>query len=219
MPSSNAEKYCRKLVACLGAIGLQIKKMGSILNEAEETLSAVEYKGLEVFLFDRGVTKADIKAAKLVAKGVLEETLFFAGVASSKILAVGPDSRKRLLSGEKFEVKQADGSLSPKSWGEMNHSEKNMLLGKKGASIVPGPEQQFTCDKKFVCVYKEAEYNRGMKTLSLKDGGRTGELSVHSLVSFLVRSGSIDEFMEDVKEHVRAMKSGENAKVQDSHVA
>src|SRR6185437_11205432 len=130
------DRFKSELEQCLDVLSEQIGKLGSILLDAKKKLSASDYERLEMFLLDRGLTQADIKAAKAVADGKMDGRLFFAGVANSKILSLSTTDQKRLLSGEKFDLMAPDRkTVYQKSWGEMDPAEKDQLLGPKGGGI------------------------------------------------------------------------------------
>src|SRR5688572_19851415 len=134
--ASEFETFRMKLENCLDVLSEQIGKLGSILLDAKGKLSAADYEKLEMFLLDRGLTRADIKAAVAVAEGKMDARLFFAGVANSKVLALSSTDQKRLLSGEKFDLMAPDRKRTyQKSWGEMEPTEKDQLLGPKGGGI------------------------------------------------------------------------------------
>jgi hypothetical protein len=193
------DRFKSELEKCLDVLSEQIGKLGSILLDAKKKLSASDYERLEMFLLDRGLTRADIKAAIAVAEGKIDSRLFFAGVANSKILSLSTTDQKRLLSGEKFDLLAADRkTVTPKSWGEMEPTEKDQLLGPKGGGIRL-PHEQITArstKQKNTTVFEDVAYRN--KTLTLTYGHKTGEIQLGAIVQKLNESGELDQMISDL---------------------
>lgn len=193
------EKFKEKLESCLDALSEQIGKLGKILLEAKNEMSAAGYEKLEMFLLDRGLTQADIRSAIAVAQGKVDARLFFAGVANSKILSLSAVDQKRLLSGEQFDLMAGDRkTVYQKTWGEMDAAEKDQLLGPKGGGIRL-PHEQITArsaKQKNTTVFEDVSYVN--KTMILTYGHKVGEIQCGAIVQKLSESGELDSFIADL---------------------
>jgi hypothetical protein len=197
--ASELERFKAEVESCLDMLSQQIGKLGRILLEAQKKLSHADYEALEMLLLDRGLTQADIKAAKAVAEGRIDGRLFFAGVANSKILSLSTTDQKRLLSGEKFDLMAPDRkTINSKSWGEMDPVEKDQLLGPKGGGIRL-PHEQITprsAKQKRTTVFEDVMYAN--RTLVLTYGQKTGEIQTGAIVQKLNEAGQLDNFIADL---------------------
>ena len=202
------ESYKKKLDGCLLAIGSQIKVLGEVLSEAFETLQGPQYSELENYLFDRGLTSSDIKAAVAVAKGELDGSLFFMGVASSKILNLGKVDQNRLLSGEQFDVRKPDNTVESLRWSEMNALQRNQLIGPKGGGILKLHEQHVTSKtrQKKITTFEQVQYDEKNKTLVLMYALKQGEVQLGFLVQSLIEAGTFDKFIQ----HLNLYKQNQN---------
>jgi len=193
------ERFKSELEKCLNMLSDQIGKLGSILLDARKSLSAADYEKLEMFLLDRGLTKADIKAGMAVAEGRMDGRLFFAGVANSKVISLSITDQKRLLSGERFDLLAPDRkTVYQKSWGEMDPAEKDQLLGPKGGGIRL-PHEQITArsvKQKNTTVFEDVSYRS--KVLMLTYGHKVGEIQAGAIVQKLAESRELDAFIADL---------------------
>jgi hypothetical protein len=178
MTERNLDYYKHEADRIAAVVFQTIKNLGDLLLRAAKDLPHEEYQELEDYLLATW-TRADLRAARAVARGELDEKLFPAGVRNSKVLSLTEDDQRRLLGDEKFAVWGNDGRVREKTWAEMSPDERNRLLGKKGGRIHLLDEQVRPGAKGVIRVtrYGRASFRDG--TLSL-DGvsGQRGEIQL-----------------------------------------
>lgn len=125
------KKFGENLAANTAQVGTNL---GVALIKGELELPKPEYEKFIVSLYEAGFLKSDLILARLIARGDIDPTFFLCGVGSSKLLWLERDksAQRRLLGGEKFPVVTNDGTTAFKTWAEMNHVERNRLLGPRG---------------------------------------------------------------------------------------
>jgi hypothetical protein len=157
-----------------------IKELGELLVKASKDLQHADYEDLEEYLLATW-TRADLRAARAVARGELHPDLFPAGVRNSKVLSLSEADQRRLLSGEQFEVWGNDGGARSKGWRQMSSDERNRLLGRKGGWIHTLDDQPRPGRKGVarVAIYDRASFRD--KRLSLNGIRQRGEIQVGAL--------------------------------------
>ncbi|HUY49177.1 MAG TPA: hypothetical protein VMV92_26235 [Streptosporangiaceae bacterium] len=157
-----------------------IKELGDLLLKASKDLQHEEYEDLEEYLLTTW-TRADLRAARAVAKGELHPDLFPAGVRNSKVLSLSELDQRRLLGEEQFEVWGNDNRARSKTWREMSPDERNRLLGRKGGRIHTLDDQPRPGGKGVarVVIYERAGFRDGK--LSLNGIKQRGEIQAGAL--------------------------------------
>lgn len=157
-----------------------IKELGDLLLKASKDLQHEEYEDLEEYLLTTW-TRADLRAARAVAKGELHPDLFPVGVRNSKVLSLSEVDQRRLLSDEQFEVWGNDNRARSRTWREMTPDERNRLLGRKGGRIHMLDEQPRPGGTGVarVAIYERAGFRDGK--LSLNGIKQRGEIQVGAL--------------------------------------
>jgi hypothetical protein len=181
MNGHNLDYYKHEADRIAAQVYQTIKDLGELLLRASKDLSADEYQELEDYLLTTW-TRADLRAARAVARGDLDPALFPAGVRNSKVLSLNDLDQQRLLSDEKFEVWGNDGRIRSKTWRDMSPDERNRLLGRKGGRIHTLQEQSKPGAKGVVrvTVYEQAVCRDGKLSLEGINGQR-GEIQLGSL--------------------------------------
>jgi hypothetical protein len=161
-----------------------LKDLGDLLIRAGKDLDHDEYEDLENYLLTIW-NRADLRAAKAVAKGELHPDLFPAGGKNSKVLTLSDIDQRALLDNDKkFEVYGNDGHLRVKSWRQMSPDERDRLLGPKGSRLY-GPDEQRRpgVGKRTtrVVLYQKANYRDDR--LTLNSGTHRGEIMIDALAS------------------------------------
>jgi hypothetical protein len=196
------EQFKKQLDKCLTSITTQYAAIGQVLLDAEDCLASKLMKELEGYLVARGLTANDIKAAKKIALGEIQPSLFMSGVASSKLLNLSHEDQARLLSGEKFDIKTADGVVQL-SWDKMHPSQRNQLVGPKGGSILPAELQHVASEvnkekAKQIAVYDEVDFEPCSNKLLLKSGNRQGRVAIADILRCLEENGKLEQFMTSI---------------------
>jgi hypothetical protein len=196
--SGTMETFKDRAVKCLQHIAHHFGELGRVLIDAGK-VSQDEYEELKGFLLNRNLKQADLDAAIKVAKGEVAEALFFAGVASSKILVLNQTDQKRLMSGEEFGLKTATGVVY-KAWDKMDVVEKNQLIGRGGIKV---PEKQIvrgSIPQKVITVYEYISYEDGKdgQVLRLKYGDKEGEIALGFVALQLRDAGKLNALISDL---------------------
>jgi hypothetical protein len=181
MTAHNLDYYKHEADKIAAQVFQTIKELGDLLLRASKDLPHDEYQELEDYLLTTW-TRADLRAARAVAKGDLDPDLFPSGVRNSKVLSLTDIDQRRLLSDEKFEVWGNDGRVRSKTWREMSPDERNRLLGRKGGRIHTLDEQGRPGAKGVIRVvrYERAGCRDGKLSLDGVSGQR-GEIQLGAL--------------------------------------
>jgi hypothetical protein len=187
-------------------------QLGKALLKAQELLPYKDYQSLlaEIRL-ERDIPQAVFDAALKISEGKLDERLFAAGgVKVSKIVHLSKTDQARLLSPEKFPIKQADGTKTEKRWAEMDKIERNVLLGDKGGHILPPDNQSWPVsgDRDVSVKYDVVDYHK--KTLILTTGTKVGKVALGVIGQQLNQEGLLELFIADLQAYRNQMAEEED---------
>lgn len=192
MRTRDVQYYFRRLDKSLADMRKAGKEIGETLIEAEAMLGD-EYGQVVKYLNDRGFLLSDIKTARAIASGELNEMFWFAGVKNSKVLGLAsrPEVQRKIVQGAKFKVLNKEGKLVDKTFWEMLPSERNLVLGPKGG-MPKGPEHMGEERTYKPITAKSASFNG--QTLLLQAESRQTVISLENLAKTLVQAGQADSF-------------------------
>jgi hypothetical protein len=153
-----------------------LRQIGTVLLSAATELTSEQAAELEERLLTM-LTRHDLKAAKALARNEVDPKLFYAGVSSAKIMRLNNDDKKKLLSGQKLEIRKADNSVVRKPWDQMSSFEKDQVLGSKGSAIHKVHEQKILGERRPLEPLAPTAMTYADKTLNLRAGYRAVQIS------------------------------------------